>query len=192
MSSDIASKLDALRLPALALICGLLLSIAYSTLRPTIIDNRAQFEARQLLDILQTDAAGIEEVLPDVFAVTRQDGSRVWIFDAVTHDGYNGRIALWVGVGESGIIEGVRVKSHEETPGLGDKIELAVSDWILDFNGYGTRTPARAWDVKRRGGDFDQFTGATITPRAVIHAVRDAVAVFEAEQTRWEQAADGR
>lgn len=178
---------DALRLPALAVICGLLLSIAYTTLRPAIVENREQFEARQLLDIVQTQNASIEEVFPNVFKVVREDGSRAWIFDAVTNEGYNGRIALWVGVSDAGIIEGVRVRSHQETPGLGDKIELAVSDWILGFDGYSTQSPDRVWDVKRHGGEFDQFTGATITPRAVVHAVRDALKDFENSHDRWQE-----
>ncbi len=181
-------SLDTLRLPVLAIICGLLLSIAFTTLRPSILENQQEYEARQLLDIVQAEGAEIREVLPGVFAVSQSHGSRTWIFDAETQEGYNGRISLWVGISDAGVIQGVRIRDHEETPGLGDKIELAVSDWILSFDGYGTSSAEQAWNVKREGGDFDQFTGATITPRAVVHAVRDALAEFELNRDQWAEA----
>lgn len=98
-------------------------------------------------------------------------------------DGYNGRIDLIVGIYGSGTISGVRVLGHNETPGLGDGIELERSDWILSFNGKSLENPAGSgWAVKRDGGEFDQFTGATITPRAVVRAVRRAVVYFQANQ----------
>ena len=96
------------------------------------------------------------------------------------NDGYNGRIDLLIGVYANGEVSGVRVLSHRETPGLGDGIDIARSDWILDFNGKSLRSPEPAgWTVERDGGVFDQFTGATITPRAVVHAVRRALEYFE-------------
>ncbi len=180
---------ETFRLPALAIICGLVLSATWVTLQPVINDNRIQFEARQLLDIVDAPNATVTEIEPGVFAV---DGTGITIFRVSTNDGYNGRIELWVGVDEAGIIEGVRVKSHQETPGLGDRIELDVSDWILGFEGYSLRVDESSWDVKRFGGDFDQFTGATITPRAVIHAVRDGLVTFESQQSDEQEAGDGR
>lgn len=88
-------------------------------------------------------------------------------------NGYSGNIELVVGVSSSMEVLGVRVVEHKETPGLGDKIELAVSDWVLSFNGkqFNAQNPER-WQVKPDGGEFDAFTGATITPRAVVNAVR--------------------
>ena len=69
-------------------------------------------------------------------------------------------------------IAGVRVVSHQETPGLGDKIELRKSPWILSFNGLSLEnTQAKDWTVKKNGGKFDGFTGATITPRSVTHSI---------------------
>lgn len=178
-------NLDALRLPAVAAVCGLLLSATYAVLAPAITLNQQHYENQQLLDIVQLPLAKIEEVVPSVYVVSGTDGSRTWIFGIETLEGYNGRIALWVGVSDNGVIEGVRVRSHQETPGLGDKIELAVSDWILGFNGYSKTTPEESWQVKRDGGDFDQFTGATITPRAVVHAVHDAMKDFETNREAW-------
>ncbi|WP_413699034.1 electron transport complex subunit RsxG [Psychromonas sp. KJ10-10] len=86
--------------------------------------------------------------------------------------GYSGDISLIVAITAEGKVSGVRVLSHTETPGLGDKIELPKSDWILSFNGLSLSQPDSAgWAVKKDGGQFDAFTGATITPRAVIKGV---------------------
>ena len=75
-----------------------------------------------------------------------------------------------------GTVTGVRVLNHKETPGLGDKIDLRVSDWILSFNQeVVSEDNMQDWQVKKDGGQFDQFTGATITPRAVVQAVKNAV-----------------
>lgn len=96
-------------------------------------------------------------------------------------DGYAGPIDLLVGIDRAGRVLGVRVTGHAETPGLGDPIELRRSDWVLGFDGRSlTDPPPARWTVRRDGGDFDQFTGATITPRAVVAAVARALA-FHAE-----------
>ena len=82
--------------------------------------------------------------------------------------------------------------NHRETPGLGDAIEVERSDWILDFDDKAIGDPPQAkWKVKRDGGEFDQFTGATITPRAVVGAVRDSLIYFEANRERIFQAPAG-
>lgn len=94
--------------------------------------------------------------------------------------GYNGPIKLLIGINYEGIIAGVRVISHQETPGLGDLIELRRSDWILSFKGRSLQNPtATGWKVKRDGGVFDQMTGATITPRAVVKAVHNTLLFFQ-------------
>ena len=105
------------------------------------------------------------------------------ILPAVAPDGYTGDIHLLVGVNRDGSVAGVRVTHHRETPGLGDKVELRKSDWVLSFNGasLGSPKPAR-WAVKKDGGDFDQFTGATITPRAVVAAVKRALEYAERQR----------
>ena len=99
-------------------------------------------------------------------------------------DGYSGNIDMVVAVDTQGVVQGVRVLSHRETPGLGDKIELRRDDWILSFDGQQVRgsTDPR-WNVRRDGGMFDAFTGATITPRAVVNAVERAVRFAAAQQT---------
>ena len=102
------------------------------------------------------------------------------VLEAVAPDGYGGRISLLVGVDMSGTVTGVRViPPHNETPGLGDKVELKKSDWILSFNGRSLGNPSpEGWAVKKDGGVFDSFTGATITPRAVVAQVQRALEYF--------------
>lgn len=98
----------------------------------------------------------------------------------ISEPGYAGEIKLIMGVKPSGEILGVRVLSHAETPGLGDKIEPAKDNWILGFDGLSLGNPVDAlWGVKKDGGQFDAFSGATITPRAVVKAIRDGLAFFE-------------
>lgn len=95
-------------------------------------------------------------------------------------DGYSGAIHLLVGIFADGRLAGVRALSHRETPGLGDKIELAKSDWIRSFEGKSLSDPNEdGWAVKKDRGDFDQFAGATITPRAVVKAVHGALRYFD-------------
>lgn len=102
----------------------------------------------------------------------------------VAPDGYSGPIRLTVGVYMDGTLSGVRVISHRETPGLGDGIEADRSDWIKQFEGLSLEDPPlEQWAVQRDGGAFDQFTGATITPRAVVKAVRNALIYFEENKT---------
>jgi electron transport complex protein RnfG len=100
-------------------------------------------------------------------------------FPATAPDGYNGAIKLLVGIYYDGTLAGVRVISENETPGLGDQIELDRTNWILAFTGKSLHNPDdRGWAVKKDGGTFDQFTGATITPRAVVKAVHKALIYF--------------
>ena len=94
--------------------------------------------------------------------------------------GYNGNINLLAGIRTDGRLSGVRVVSHKETPGLGDLIESDKSDWLDQFPDRSlTDPPSAAWAVRRDGGDFDQFTGATISPRAVVEAVGKALDYYQ-------------
>jgi len=104
--------------------------------------------------------------------IARRDGEVIAvIIPATAPDGYTGEIDLVVGVNVDGTIAGVRALSHRETPGLGDKVDLRKSDWVLGFEGRSLDNPTLAgWAVKKDKGVFDQFTGATITPRAVVGA----------------------
>jgi len=105
------------------------------------------------------------------------------VFSSIAPGGYNGSIHLLVGVKTDGTLSGVRVVKHRETPGLGDVVESSRSNWILGFNDKSLSKPNdKGWKVKRDGGIFDQFTGATITPRAVVNAVHNALLYFEKNQ----------
>lgn len=102
----------------------------------------------------------------------------------VAEQGYAGEIRLIMGIKPNGDILGVRVLSHAETPGLGDKIEPAKDDWILEFDGLSLGNPVEAlWGVKKDGGQFDAFSGATITPRAVVKAIHDGLIFFDTHQS---------
>ena len=154
-------------------------------------------KARQLLEIFPLETHN-NEMVDDTFLVraetpllgireakqgykVRQDGVVIGVILPVTaRDGYSGDIQALVGILKDGTLAGVRVVSHRETPGLGDKIEIRKSSWIRGFNGRGLDNPTPAgWNVKRDGGVFDQFTGATVTPRALIVATRRALEYFQ-------------
>ena len=114
-----------------------------------------------------------------VFIATKSNLPVAVMLETSTFKGYAGEIKLAVGIFENGQVAGVRVIRHTETPGLGDKIQTNKTDWIYSFNNktYQLEQDAR-WEVKKNGGDIDAFTGATITPRAVTHAVKDALIYF--------------
>ncbi|MDN3638852.1 electron transport complex subunit RsxG [Simiduia curdlanivorans] len=99
------------------------------------------------------------------------------IIPTVAPDGYSGKIKMIVGINKDHSIAGVRVIKHTETPGLGDKVELKKSNWILSFNQKSLSRPMpEKWQVKKDGGEFDQFTGATITPRAAVKQIKKTLA----------------
>ena len=106
-------------------------------------------------------------------------------FKFVAPDGYSGAINMIMGLDRDGNILGVRVLSHKETPGLGDKIEVAKSNWILSFVGRSLENLSKQqWAVKKDGGDFDQFAGATITPRKSVQAIYRGLQLFKAHQAQ--------
>lgn len=131
-----------------------------------------------LLDWVEVrDATHFQHAGPVRVHRARRDGQPVAVIMQVTApDGYNGDIRLLVAIDAEGAVLGVRVIAHRETPGLGDPIEVRRSDWIESFRGTSIGAPDVAgWTVRKDGGEFDQFTGATITPRAVVRAVRRAL-----------------
>jgi len=104
-------------------------------------------------------------------------------FEWTAKGGYAGSIKVILGIDRDGKVLGARVLAHNETPGLGDKIEVKRSDWITKFNGLSLENPpVDKWGVKKDGGIFDQFTGATITPRAVVKGIKEALQVFQAHR----------
>lgn len=121
---------------------------------------------------------------PQTAYIALKDGQpSAIILRATAPDGYSGAIQLLIGIQADGRLAGVRVLGHKETPGLGDKIELAKSAWIRSFDGKSLSNPSEdGWAVKKDRGEFDQFAGATITPRAVVKAVHKALQYFDAHQ----------
>ena len=135
-----------------------------------LLDDRISFRAESWFPKGQTVTAYRARLAGEPVAVVLR-------FAAV--NGYNGNISLLAGINYDGSLRGVRVVSHKETPGLGDAIEAEKSDWIRSFEGTSIgRPPLERWTVRRDGGEFDQFTGATITPRAVVEAVRRALEYY--------------
>ena len=188
-------------LAAAALLGTTLLSLAQWHSEPYINANRQQalLDSLQVLmpagsfdnDILN-DVTLLED--PDllgqaeptlVYRARWQGEPRAVAFRVVAPDGYAGDIELLMGVRADGVVSGVRVISHRETPGLGDGIEARRSDWIRGFEGRSLGQPGEAgWRVKRDGGIFDQFSGATITPRAVVGAVHRGLRFFDRYRAR--------
>lgn len=144
---------------------------------------RSAFNNDLLNDTISiTDPAMLKQPGPATVYRARLDGNPAAIIVRMTAvEGYNGDIVLLVGIRSDGSVSGVRVVAHRETPGLGDPIERARSDWVDSFRDRSLGNPPPAqWAVRRDGGEFDQFTGATITPRAVVGAVRRALEFHQA------------
>ncbi len=131
------------------------------------------FNNDPVLDTIYLSSPALGSVDPSViYRARKNDTPTGAVIASTAPDGYNGDIELLIGLSYQGDIVGVRVTHHNETPGLGDDIETRKSDWIYSFNNLivGDIKPEE-WNVKKEGGRFDQFTGATITPRAIVSSV---------------------
>lgn len=165
-----------------------LTALVNSLTKPTIA-HQSQLQQKSMLDQVIPPALYDNAILKECYVVTNEAlGSskphRVYIarqgdtlvaaaIESSAPDGYSGAIHLLIGADFHGKVLGVRVTEHHETPGLGDKIDIRISDWIARFAGQQVQDPDdKRWAVKKEGGDYDQFTGATITPRAVINATK--------------------
>lgn len=184
----------AIVLGGFSLVATLLLSLAYGLTKEPIARSTLE-DLRRSLD--QVIPASIHDNNPATDTVLLQvNGTALLVYQArqsahvtgvafeVSRKGYSGDIQLLLGIDRSGKLLGVRVLKHTETPGLGDKIEVNRSNWITRFNGLSLGSPPEAlWAVKKDGGEFDQFAGATITPRAVVNGIRDGLRLFSAHQS---------
>jgi len=184
---------NSLLLGLFAIATALLLSVTFLVTKDRIAEEQRRAEERALLEIIprerhdnsmlddtisvgpKTKGLGLKTV-KQIYIARSGEAAVAAIIPATASDGYAGDIDLIVGINADGSIAGVRVLNHKETPGLGDKVELRKSDWILDFNGRSLNNPEPSqWAVQKDKGVFDQFTGATITPRAVVAATRSAL-----------------
>ncbi|WP_394127696.1 electron transport complex subunit RsxG [Vibrio hepatarius] len=148
-----------------------LLSVLNQVIPHDLHDN----DLYQACTLVSDPKLGTDQAMPVYMATLNGEPSAMAI-EAIAPDGYNGAIKIIVGIEQDGTISGTRILSHQETPGLGDKIDLRISDWILGFTGKQVTDNNQAdWKVRKDGGQFDQFTGATITPRAVVKAVKNTV-----------------
>ncbi len=141
----------------------------------------ASFNNEPALDTVYLSDPALGSQQPTVIYRARNNGQPTGaVVAANAPDGYNGDIELLVGLSYQGDIIGVRVTRHNETPGLGDDIETRKSDWIYSFNNLmvADMQPAE-WKVKKEGGRFDQFTGATITPRAIVSSVHQVALWYQ-------------
>lgn len=180
VSNGTAERIEAQRLAAE-------LEALNAVLPPSVHDNDLLSDSFMIspADPQFTDTAllGLTSPRPAYLARTAGEPSGV-ILPLESADGYSGSIVMLIGLNADGEISGVRALQHTETPGLGDKIELRKSEWILTFDNRSlANTDPVLWRVKKDGGEFDQFVGATITPRAVVAAVHNALLFFDANRT---------
>jgi electron transport complex protein RnfG len=164
-----------------------------SMLRAIVPEERmANDPLQDKIVVSDPDLLGAPET--EVYRVRDGEEPVALVLKPIVPDGYAGPIKLLVSVLHDGSLGGVRVIEHHETPGLGDKIEERKDDWIVEqFNGRSLgEPPIDDWTVKRDGGAFDQFTGATITPRSVVKAVKGTLMFVERHgEALYEQAAIG-
>lgn len=132
--------------------------------------------------VSNSDALGTEQPMP-IYLASLNDKHSGAAIEAIAPDGYSGAIKVIVGVDANSMVTGVRILSHQETPGLGDKIDTRITRWVDSFLGKSVdNLEDKSWAVQKDGGQFDQFTGATITPRAVVKAVKKAVWFYKTHQ----------
>ena len=167
-----------------------LVSLVFHGTKDKIAANERQDLLNSLQSVLNQDSYD-NDLANDALKIqtytiyrARKSGAPVAaILTSTTSHGYNGDIGLLIGITIEGKITGVRVLKHKETPGLGDKIEIKKSDWILDFKHKSlSEMSSVQWAVKQDGGLFDQFTGATITPRAIVNEVKKTGLFFQQNQ----------
>lgn len=183
-------------LGGLAAVCTALVAITHSGTAPRIAANEQAYLEQSLKPVLQgieydgklsesTITISPPNGLPGdddvpVYRVYADGAPVAALFVVRAPDGFAGPIRLLVGIDASGAITGIRVLEHRETPGLGDLIDADKSDWIFQFDGRSLGAPpVPGWAIKRDGGEFDQLTGASITPRSVINAIRDTLIYFD-------------
>jgi electron transport complex protein RnfG len=183
-----------------AVCTALLLAGTYLLTADRIAEEKRRAEEKALLEIVpreRHDNSMLDTTLPvgpDSAGLGLRQDKRIYlarkgeltvaaIIPVTAPDGYSGDIDLVIGINADGTLSGVRALSHKETPGLGDKVDLKKSDWVLGFNGRSLNNPTvKGWAVSKDKGVFDSFTGATITPRAVVGATLRALQYAEANR----------
>jgi electron transport complex protein RnfG len=186
-------------LAMVAAICTVLVAITHRVTAPRIADNEKAYLEQSLRPALagvfyDNDLSESTLVLPPphglpgkepaiIYRLYSEDRPVAAVFIVSARGGYSGPIKLLVAVEYSGTLTGVQVLEHNETPGLGDLIEPSRSDWLKQFENASFEDPPRdRWTIRRDGGSFDQLTGASITPRAVVRAVKETLLYYESNR----------
>ena len=182
-------------LAAIGAVCAALVAITYSltseriaaneqawlekSLEPALAGLTFEGSVSESMLVVRTphDLPGPDDVI--IYRVYADDQPVAALFTVTARDGYAGAIRVLIGIEYDGTITGIRILEHRETPGLGDKIVSSRSDWVYQFDGRSLGDPRlEEWAIKRDGGEFDQLTGASVTPRAVIKVTKETLIYF--------------
>ena len=186
-------------LAVIAAICTALVALTFALTRDRIVANEKAWLERNLQPALAGlffdsgiteakliipaphDLPGTDDAI--IYRVYAEDAPVAALFVVSARDGYSGPIRLLVGIDVEGTVTAIQVLEHRETPGLGDRVEAGKSDWVKQFAGRSLINPTPdGWEIKRDGGEFDQLTGASVTPRAIVNAVRETLLYFAANE----------
>lgn len=184
-------------LAVIAAICTALVALTYRLTAERIVANEQAWLERSLQPALSGlfydsgvteskivippphDLPGSEAAI--IYRVYAEAAPVAALFVVSARDGYAGPIRILVGIDTMGVVTGAHVLEHRETPGLGDRVESTKSDWVKQFNGHSLLDPEpTGWAIKGDGGQYDQLTGASVTPRAIIKAIKETLLYFEA------------
>lgn len=183
----------------IAAICTAIVALTWQLTHERIADNRRAWLEQSLAPVLSglkwdNDIIASRHTMSSPHGLPGSEAAILYrafdhgkpvaaLFVVTARDGYSGPIRLLIGVGHDGLLTGVRILEHRETPGLGDGIEAGKSGWIEQFPGRSLDDPVPSgWRIRRDGGEFDQLTGASVTPRAVIKAVFETLQYFAANR----------
>lgn len=199
MSNSTAIWKSGVTLAAIAAVCTGLVAITYhltadriaandkalldQSLKPALSDIFFDSDVSESRLVLSPphELPGNEEAL--IYRIYAKGEPVAALFVVTARDGFSGPIRILLGVDMQGTVTGIRILKHKETPGLGDKIESRRSDWVTQFPGRSIGNPQLTeWALRRDGGQFDALTGASVTPRAVLKAMRDTLIYFEANR----------
>lgn len=194
---NVAMFRSGITLAVIAAICTALVALTYGLTADRIVANEQAWLERSLQPALSGlfydsgvteskiiippphDLPGNESAI--IYRVYAEGAPVAALFVVSARDGYAGPIRVLVGIDTMGVVTGVHVLEHSETPGLGDRIESTKSDWAKQFDGRSLLDPEPAgWAIKGDGGQYDQLTGASVTPRAIIKAIKETLLYFEA------------
>lgn len=186
-------------LAAIGAVCAALVAITYSltseriaaneqawlekSLEPALAGLTFEGSVSESMLVIRTphDLPGPDDVI--IYRVYADEHPVAALFAVTARDGYAGAIRVLIGIEYDGKITGIRILEHRETPGLGDKIVSSRSDWVYQFDGRSLGDPRlEEWAIKRDGGEFDQLTGASVTPRAVIKVAKETLIYFAAHR----------